>query len=106
MKVLLDECLPVDFRHSFLEHETHTVVWAGLKGKKNGEFLREADAAGYDVLVTIDQAIPRQQRDPGRRLSILVLRAATNQLEDLVPLAAPIKRALERIGHGEIVMVG
>ena len=39
MKILLDECLPLDFRHSFHGHETPTVQWAGLKGKKNGELL-------------------------------------------------------------------
>jgi len=42
MRILLDECLPLDFRHSFPGHETHTVQGAGLKGKKNGELLRAA----------------------------------------------------------------
>jgi hypothetical protein len=37
MKVLLDECLPLDFRLSFPGHDVHTAQWAGLKGKKNGE---------------------------------------------------------------------
>jgi predicted nuclease of predicted toxin-antitoxin system len=32
MKVLLDECLPLDFRHSFPNHDVHTAQWAGLKG--------------------------------------------------------------------------
>jgi len=36
VKILLDECLPIDLRHSFSTHEAHTVEWAGLKGKKNG----------------------------------------------------------------------
>lgn len=62
MKVLLDEYLPVDFRLSLPNHEVHTVQWAGLKGKKNGELLQAADIAGYDVLLTVDQAIPHQQR--------------------------------------------
>lgn len=53
MKILLDECLPLDFRHSF--PGAHTVQWAGLKGKKNGELLQAAEAAGYDVLLTVDQ---------------------------------------------------
>jgi hypothetical protein len=45
MKILLDECLPLD----------HTVQWAGFKGKQNGELLRAAEADGYDVLLTVDQ---------------------------------------------------
>jgi len=58
MKILLDECLPLDFRHSFPTHDTHTAQWAGFKGKKNGELLLSAEAAGYDVLLTVDQGIP------------------------------------------------
>ena len=52
MKILLDECLPLDFRHSFPGHDAHTAEWAGLKGKTNGELLREAERAGYEVLLT------------------------------------------------------
>jgi hypothetical protein len=40
VKVLLDECLPLDFRRSFPNHDAHTAQWADLKGKKNGELLR------------------------------------------------------------------
>lgn len=90
MKVLLDECLPLDFRHSFTGHDAHTVQWAGLKGKKNGELLRAAEAAGYEVLLTVDQGIPRQQLGRLQKLSIVVVRSRTNQLEDLTPLVSAI----------------
>jgi len=53
MKILLDECLPLDFRHSFPNHEAHTTQWVGLKSKKNGELLLAAEMAGYDVLLTV-----------------------------------------------------
>jgi len=95
MKILLDECLPLDFRHSFPNHEAHTAQWAGLKGRKNGELLQAAEAAGYDVLLTVDHGIPRQQRLTGRKLSIILIRSRTNQIEDLVPLVDAILRALE-----------
>jgi predicted nuclease of predicted toxin-antitoxin system len=104
MKILLDECLPVEFRHSFPGHEAHTVQWAGLKGMKNGELLLAAEAAGYAVLLTVDQGIPRQARE-GRKLSIILIRSRTNQMEDLLPLAATITEALESIPSGQIVVV-
>jgi predicted nuclease of predicted toxin-antitoxin system len=63
MKLLLDECLPVDFRHSFPNHETHTVEWSGLKGQKNGALRASAVAVGYDVFLTVDRGLP-QQRHP------------------------------------------
>jgi hypothetical protein len=42
MKILSDECLPLDLRHSFPSHAAQTAQWAGLKGKKNGELLLAA----------------------------------------------------------------
>jgi hypothetical protein len=69
MKILLDECLPIDFRHSFPNHEVHTAEWAGLKSKKNGELLLAADMAGYEVktigpgqIVSIPETRLRQNR--------------------------------------------
>ncbi len=105
MKILLDECLPVDFRHSFPGHDAHSVEWAGLKGTKNGELLRAAEGAGYQVLLTVDLGIPRQQTVVGRKLSIVLIRSRTNQMEDLLPLAPAISKALESIQSGESVLI-
>jgi len=77
----------------------------GLRGKQNGELLRAAEVAGYDVLLTVDQGIPRQPRPAGRRLSIVLLRSRTNQIEDLVPLVDAILQVLEKIRPGEIVAI-
>jgi predicted nuclease of predicted toxin-antitoxin system len=103
MKILLDECLPLDFRHSF--PGAHTVQWAGLKGKKNGELLRAAEVAGYDVLLTVDQGIPRDNDLAGRKLSVILIRSRTNQLEDLLHLFEPILQALRTVQPGQAVVV-
>jgi hypothetical protein len=47
MKILLDECVPKDLRLSFVGHECQTVPKAGFAGKKNGELLTLAEAAGF-----------------------------------------------------------
>jgi predicted nuclease of predicted toxin-antitoxin system len=106
MRILLDECLPLDFRHSFPSHDAHTVEWAGLKGKKNGELLQDAEPAGYDVLLTVDQGIPHQQNLVGRKLSIIVIRSRTNQMEDLMPFVDAILNALETMTPGRTVPIG
>ena len=103
MKILLDECLPIDFRHHFPAHDAHTAQWAGFKSKKNGELLRAAEAAGYDVFLTIDQGIPHQQHLQDRKISVILIRASTNQLNDLLPLVQAILVALETIRPGQIV---
>src|SRR5258708_724418 len=99
------KCLPLDFRHSFPNHDAHTAQWAGLKGKKNSELLRAAEIAGYDVLLTVDQGIPHQHSQTGRRLSIILVRSRTNQIEDLLPLVGTILRALEAIQPGQTVAI-
>ncbi len=105
MRMLLDECLPLDLRREFPGHEAHTVQWAGLKGKKNGELLRAAELAGYEVFLTVDQGIPHQQHPLGRRLSIILVRSPTNQIEDLLPLVPSIQEALGKIERGQTVTI-
>jgi predicted nuclease of predicted toxin-antitoxin system len=105
MKVLLDECLPVDFRHHLAGHEVHTAEWAELKGLKNGELLDRAEQAGYQVLITVDQGVPRQQNFTQRRIAVLIVRSRTNQLEDLVPMTAAILAALRETRPGSAVIV-
>jgi predicted nuclease of predicted toxin-antitoxin system len=105
MKILLDECLPLDFRHGFPTHHAHTTQWAGLKSKKNGELLLAAEVAGYDVLITVDQGIPHQQYSVGRKLSIILVRSRTNQIDDLLPLVDAIIQALDTIQPGQTIEI-
>ena len=53
MKLLLDECVAHDLKHSLAGHEVLTVVEAGYKGMTNGALLRAASGT-YDVLITVD----------------------------------------------------
>jgi hypothetical protein len=76
-----------------------------LKGKKNSELLRAAELAGYDVLLTVDQGIPHQQGPACHKLSLILVRSRTNQIEDLLPLVDAILRALETIQPGQTIEV-
>jgi hypothetical protein len=101
MKLLLDECLPVDFRYQLPGYEVHTVEWAGFKGLKNGKLLRKAEDAGYDVLLTTDQGIPHQQNLAAHKISILIIRSHTNQIEDLLPVVGTILAMFAEIQPGQ-----
>jgi hypothetical protein len=74
-----------------LGHECQTVREAGFVGKKNGELLMLGEGR-WDVLLTTDRKIEYQQDMIGRKIGILVLRAKTNRLQDLLPIL-PISRA-------------
>jgi hypothetical protein len=46
------------------------LAWATLK---NGELIAQAEAGGFEVLVTTDQNLRYQQNLKGRRLAVVVL---------------------------------
>jgi predicted nuclease of predicted toxin-antitoxin system len=81
MKVLLDECLPQKLRHLLEGHDVQSARFAGFSGKKNGELLRLAEDAGFEVLVTADQGIPFQNSLDGRRIALLILKAPSNDID-------------------------
>jgi hypothetical protein len=72
----------------------------------NGELLSAAERAGFSVLITVDQHMPTQQNLAGRSISLMVLRARTTNLDDLVDLVLEALTALAIIGPGEVVRIG
>lgn len=71
-----------------------TVRQRGWSGSKNGELLRKAEAAGFEVFLTGDQSIGFQQNLSGMQVRILVMKAASNALEDLLPLGPAVLEAM------------
>ena len=106
MKILLDECIPRKFKRSFPGHDSQTVPEAGFAGKKNGELLSLAERSGFEVFLTIDQGIEFQQNLTGRNIAILILRAKSNQLDDLLPLVDECVHKMLEITPGQVLKVG
>jgi predicted nuclease of predicted toxin-antitoxin system len=106
MKILIDECLPDEMKDAVaaMGHECQTVRRAGLGSKKNGELLTLAEGR-WDVLLTSDRNIKNQQNMTGRSVSILILRAKSNRMKDLLPLMPACAEALLAIQPGRIVEV-
>ena len=70
--------------------------WAGFKGKKNGDLLSSAESARYDAFVTVDANIRHQQALTDRSLSIIVIRADSNKIEDLLEVLPTLLFALRQ----------
>ena len=68
-RVLLDENITVQLRLWMPRVDAASVEFMGWKSVKNGELLRAAEAAGYEVFLTVDSSIPHQQRSSSRRLA-------------------------------------
>src|SRR5262249_33930410 len=105
MRILIDECIDERFGNSFPGHDCQTSRYAGLAGLKNGDLLAAAEAAGFEVF-TVDQGIEYQQNLSGRNIAIIILRAKSNRLADLLRLVPASVSSIESLHPGQIVRIG
>ena len=82
-------------------HEVRSVVELGWGDLDDGPLL-DAVASHCDALVTVDKSLPKQQSLSGRPFAVVVLRAKSNRLTDLIPLAPLLLKALPEIAPGEV----
>lgn len=85
MRILLDESLPRKLGFALAGHFVRTVVQMGWSGLSNGRLLAAA-APHFDVLVSGDQNMQYQQNEANLPLLVITLEAASNRLDDLLPL--------------------
>ncbi len=105
MRILLDENFPVDFANLLAGHEIITIHSLGWSGIKNGELLRRARSI-CDVFVTLDRHLEFQQNIKVLSFGIVVVRARSNRIADLVPHITGILEAVSRIAPGHVEKVG
>lgn len=73
MKVLFDQGVPVPLRRHLPSHDIATAFEMGWSKLQNGDLLREAEAAGFDVFLTTDQNLAYQQNLSARQIAVVVL---------------------------------
>src|SRR5438046_2407983 len=104
MRLLLDECVPKRLKRELRGHDARTVQDLGWAGIKNGTLLKLANGQ-FDALLTVDQGIEHQQNLSGLSISVVVMMAPSNDVDDLIPLLAAVEQALTRLTPGEIIRV-
>jgi hypothetical protein len=105
MRLLLDECVPRRLKRELRGHEARTVQDMGWAGIKNGALLRLADGQ-FDALLTVDQGIEYQQNLSGLSIGVVIMVAASYDVDDLRSLLPAVAQVLTSLGRGEIVHVG
>ena len=105
MKILLDECVDRRFARDLVRHEVITVQKRGWSGIKNGELLALAEKE-FDAFVTVDRKLAAQQDLTKLKMAVVLLRARTNRLEHLRPLAADLLEKIPDATAGELTIVG
>ena len=107
MKVLLDENLPHRLRRLLGPmHQGFTVTYMGWNGLANGELLRAASAAGFDVLLTTDRGLEYEQNQASLPCSVVILHVASNAFNDLQPLVPEIQIALDSLPPRTLLKIG
>jgi hypothetical protein len=91
--VLLDGCVPCRLADELSDHEVNTAPEMGWADLDDGPLL-DAKAERFDVLVTVDKSLPKQQRIDNRPLAVVILRAKRNRLTDLLPHVPRLRMCL------------
>jgi predicted nuclease of predicted toxin-antitoxin system len=105
VKLLLDECVPARLARFLTDHSVITFRVAGWAGIKNAKLLPLAEKE-FDVFATVDRKISTQEDLTKFNVPVLLLRAQTNRLEDIRPLAPELLKTLGRITAGTLTTVG
>ena len=104
MRLLLDECLPRKLKYAFTNHEAQTVADMGWLGVENGALLALAERE-FAGLVTVDRKLPYQQQVTAFKLTVVILEARRNRLQDLLPLVPKAEEALSHAQTGEVIVI-
>ena len=73
MKILFDNGAPKPIARCLTGHEVTYARRIGWHEMENGELIRRAEDAGYDVLLSTDKNIRYQQNLTGRKIVLVVL---------------------------------
>jgi predicted nuclease of predicted toxin-antitoxin system len=105
MRILLDECLDWRLARDLVGHEVQTVQQAGWSGIKNGRLLTQAQHR-FDVFVTVDKNLPKQQHLAAFAIAVVVIRAPNNTLNELRRSLPALLAALPAARKGQTTFVG
>jgi hypothetical protein len=75
--------------------------WTSLK---NGELLREA-SRDFDIFLTVDRNLSFQQNVLTLPITVAVLAAKTNRLDDLLPLVPKLLARLDELTPGVVLII-
>jgi hypothetical protein len=103
MQILFDHGTPRGIARSLHNHTVKESKAQGWDKLSNGELLRAAEEAGFEVLVTTDQNLPYQQNLTGRKIAVVVLGKARWRLTR--PLVPQVVAAILAAKPGTVTVV-
>ncbi len=104
-KVLLDNCVPERLVSHLLEFEASHSLVHGWETLANGVLLAQAEASGFEALLTVDKGIAYQKSMKGRTISVVLVRSFDTQLDVLIQNVAKIAEGLHSVEPGRLLVV-
>ena len=105
MRVLLDENLDWRLvRYFDADFQVTTVSRQRWNGMRNGDLLERA-AAAFDALVTMDRGIEHQQNLRKYTISIVLISAKSNRIEDIRPAMSRVNEVIREVQPGHVIHV-
>jgi hypothetical protein len=103
MLVLFDHGTPRGIARALQGHTVKEARAQGWDTLSNGELLKAAEDAGFDVLLTTDTNLPHQQNLEGRKLAIVIL--SKNRWSLVRPMMQQIANAVNAAKPGTYTLV-
>lgn len=103
-RVLFDEDMPRQLRRDLSEFEIVTVQEQGWSSLKNGELLRRASGT-FDVLVTADKQLQKQQNILQFDLGIVVVATVDTRLPQMRSVLPQLRAAIETARPGTVTVI-
>ena len=103
MRVLFDQGTPVGIRKFLIGHIVNTAYERGWSTLLNGELLRVAEEAGFEVLLTTDKNLVYQQNLSERKIAIVALGKSRWSL--IEPVLSRIAAAIDAAKAGSYTLV-
>ena len=105
MRILLDENFPLDLIRDYIGHECAHVISLGWQGTLNGDLLSKAEQAGFDVLITFDDGIPRDHDITTRKIAVYVVKPDGQGVQNTQVLTGEILIALQTCKPGQVLTI-
>ncbi len=105
MRVLLDECVPIQLKSEFVEFDARTIRDMRWQTIKNGALLRRA-AEEFQAVLTVDIGMDLALVTSGAAIGVVLIRARGTSPRALAPHLAAARAALRTIQPGQFIVVG
>jgi predicted nuclease of predicted toxin-antitoxin system len=104
LRILLDENLDWRLERDLPGHEVASVPLIGWAGLQNGLLLQRAQTH-FDILITMDSNMLREQDLRNFEIAVVVLKAPSNRLADTGRLMKKIIELLPNIKRGAVTTI-